>query len=63
MTTASLGAHSSEDGDSWEHLKRPVRFPLSGTPHPDNNTRGTGKAVPHPMANLLSFFQIPQEVL
>lgn len=41
VTTASLGAHSSEDRDSWEHLRRPTRLPLSGAPHPDNSARGT----------------------
>lgn len=39
VTTASLGAHSSEDRDSWEHLRRPTRLPLSGAPHPDNKQR------------------------
>lgn len=59
MTTASLGAHSSEDRDSWEHLRRPTRLPLSGAPHSANNTRGTDSTQPQSSKPGVHHLQVP----
>lgn len=59
VTTAGLGAHSSEYRDSWEHLRRPTRLPLSGAPHPDNNARGTDSTQPQSSKPGVHYLQAP----